>query len=112
MKVRRISVTAARTMPDPFRNYGNLRPEVHLLAEPEEGDDYRECVHELQAVAEGLLDDHLENLMVARTAIEHNDRMTVAQRRAMDMAELIRTDQKALKKERAPMLRKVRGEGL
>lgn len=112
MKIHRIIVTAARTVNDPFERFENIRPEITIEAEPAEGEDWRVCVEDLQAVAEGMLNDHLEHMVVARTAIANNERLTLVQKRILDFASVIRTDQKALKKEREPILRKLRKEGL
>jgi hypothetical protein len=112
MKVTKIRVVAARTVPDPFHNYGNLRPEIALEAEIDDGESFAQCVEDLQATAEGLLNDHIEHLIVARTAIEDNDRLTAAQKRVVNLAGVIREDQKTLKKQREPIIRRLRKEGL
>jgi hypothetical protein len=37
MRITKITVTASRTWPDPFKNFANIRPELTLEAEI--GDD-------------------------------------------------------------------------
>jgi len=63
MQINTITVTAGRTFNHPHEQYSNLRPEVVLTATLEEQDDPQACAKELQARAEGLVEDHKRDLL-------------------------------------------------
>lgn len=63
MKIKQITVTAGRTFNHPHEQFSNLRPEVVLVADLAEGDDAAACARELQAKAEGLVEDHKQGML-------------------------------------------------
>jgi len=63
MKVTSITVTAGRVFNHPHESYSNLRPEVTMTALVHAGEDPAKCVRELQAQAEGLVEDHKQGLL-------------------------------------------------
>ncbi len=63
MKITEIIVTAGRTFNHPHEQYSNLRPDVVLKASLEEGEDPLAAARELQAKAEGLVEDHKRSLL-------------------------------------------------
>lgn len=63
MKIQEIVVTAGRTFNHPHEQYSNLRPEVSMRATVEEGEDVSAATKELQARAEGLVEDHKNGLL-------------------------------------------------
>lgn len=58
MKVTEITVSAARVISHPVEQYSNLKPMVSLKASLDDSDDYEQSVKDLQAKAEGLVEDH------------------------------------------------------
>lgn len=62
MKVTEITVSAGRVVSHPVENYSNLKPMVSLKAVLDEGDDYEQSIKDLQAKAEGLVEDHANAL--------------------------------------------------
>lgn len=63
MKVTEIVVTAGRTFNHPHEQYSNLKPSVVLKASLDEGEDPATAARELQAKAEGLVEDHKRSLL-------------------------------------------------
>lgn len=63
MKITNIIVRAGRTFNHPYESYSNLKPEVELTATLEEGEDAIAATRELQAKAEGLVEDHKQGLL-------------------------------------------------
>jgi uncharacterized protein YbaR (Trm112 family) len=62
MQITEINVSAGRVVSHPVEQYSNLKPMVSLKAVLNEGDDYEQCVKDLQAKAEGLVEDHANQL--------------------------------------------------
>lgn len=62
MKVTEISVSAGRVISHPIEDYSNLRPQISLKAVLEDGEDPAEAAKQLQAKAEGLVEDHANQL--------------------------------------------------
>lgn len=62
MKVTEITVSAGRVVSHPVEQYSNLKPMVSLKAVLDDGDDYEQVVKDLQAKAEGLVEDHANSL--------------------------------------------------
>lgn len=71
MKITSINVTAGRTFNHPYEDYSNLRPELKLTAELEEGEDPVEAVRNLQARAEGLMEDHKNSMLKNLEELHH-----------------------------------------
>ena len=63
MKINQIVVRAGRTFNHPHESYSNLKPEVELTATLEAGDDTNTSVKQLQAQAEGMVEDHKQGLL-------------------------------------------------
>lgn len=63
MKITQIKVTAGRTFNHPHEQYSNLRPEVTLHADLAEDEDPVAASKQLQATAEGLVEDHKNGLL-------------------------------------------------
>ena len=63
MQIRRITVHAGRTFNHPHEDFSNLKPSVCLEAELAEGDDPKKCTQLLQQQAEGLVEDHKQQLL-------------------------------------------------
>jgi ABC-type Fe2+-enterobactin transport system substrate-binding protein len=63
MKVTEIIVQAGRTFNHPHEQYSNLKPSVALKAQLTEGDDPIAATKQLQAQAEGLVEDHKNHLL-------------------------------------------------
>lgn len=91
--VKKIVVSAGRTFNHPYESYSNLRPQVTVEAQLEEGEDFREATKSLQAQAEQLVEDHkrfmLDSLHELHTLGEN-------QRRAASIEATIRRSQKEL----------------
>jgi hypothetical protein len=62
MKIRTVKVTAGRVLPHPLESYANIRPEITLDADLEEGEDPDQAARALQGKAESLLEQHAEDL--------------------------------------------------
>lgn len=63
MKVKEITVHAGRTFNHPYEAYSNLRPEVTMVVELAGDDNPEECVKEIQAKAESLVEDHKQHML-------------------------------------------------
>jgi hypothetical protein len=63
MKITEIVVAAGRTFNHPHETYSNLRPMVTLKATVEDGDDATVATRQLQQQAEGLVEDHKQQLL-------------------------------------------------
>ena len=63
MTITRIQVTAGRTFNHPYEQFSNLRREVGLEASLAEGDNPIDSTKELQARAEGLVEDHKQGIL-------------------------------------------------
>ena len=84
MNIKTITVSAGRTFNHPYESYSNLRPEVTMTAELADGEDARTATKELQAQAEGLVEDHKNNLL---KSIEELQKLT---QRQQEVAQLHR----------------------
>jgi len=71
MKVTSITVTAGRVVNHPYESYSNLRPAITLVATLDEGEDFEQATRELQAKAEGLVEDHKNALLKNLEEIYH-----------------------------------------
>ena len=63
MHVTEIVVSAGRTFNHPYESYSNLRPQVTMKANLQDGDDADAAVQALQAKAEKLVEDHKTMLL-------------------------------------------------
>lgn len=63
MTINQITVTAARTFNHPHEQYSNLRPEVVLTATLAPGEDAGAATKKLQAMAEGMVEDHKQGML-------------------------------------------------
>lgn len=62
MKITEITVSAGRVISHPVEQYSNLRPQISLKAVLDEGEDADAATKQLQAKAEGLVEDHANQL--------------------------------------------------
>lgn len=106
MKVQQIVVTAGRTFNHPFESYSNLRPEVQLTATLDEGEDAVVATKQLQAQAEGLVEDHKNHLL---KSIEDLHEMSQRQARVAALSKQITQAQRELDetRERYPELKQL-----
>jgi len=93
LKVIEITVGAGRVVNHPYESYSNLKPSISLKAEIGEGEDWEQCLKELQAKAERLIEDHKQNLLKSIIDIEDMKR---AQREAADLERQINNAQQKL----------------
>jgi chromosome segregation ATPase len=92
MKTTTIVVRAGRTFNHPYESYSNLKPEVELRAELADGDDALACTRQLQAQAEGLVEDHKRGLL---NSIEELQRLSTHQQELRSLqSELERTQRR------------------
>lgn len=63
MKITSITVHAGRTFNHPHEDYSNLRPSIQLTAQLEDGDDPQQVAKDLQSRAEGLVEDHKQQML-------------------------------------------------
>jgi ABC-type transporter Mla subunit MlaD len=63
MQVTEVIVSAGRTFNHPYENYSNLKPQVTFKATLSEGEDVAAVTKELQAQAEGMVEDHKQNML-------------------------------------------------
>lgn len=62
MKITEINVSAGRVISHPIEQYSNLKPMVSLKAVLDDGEDFEAATKQLQAKAEGLVEDHANQL--------------------------------------------------
>ena len=82
MKITNIVVRAGRTFNHPHESYSNLKPEVELTATLDDGDDAKSAVQQLQAQAEGMVEDHKQGLL---KSIEELHQLTERQSEVMGL---------------------------
>ena len=95
MKITHIEVRAGRVFNHPYESYSNLQPSVVLQANLEEGDDPDEAVRQLQAKAEGLVEDHKRSLLGEIEELYH---LSQAQQEAHSLEASMERAQARLKK--------------
>lgn len=93
MQITNIVVRAGRTFNHPHESYSNLKPEVELTAEVQEGDDAQACVRELQAKAEGMVEDHKQGLL---KSIEELHQLTERQAEVRGLQQQLQSTQNRL----------------
>ena len=71
MKITEITVNAGRVFNHPYESYSNLRPSVTLKATLDDGEDTDQAVLQLQAKAEGLVEDHKNKMLRSLDEIHH-----------------------------------------
>jgi len=92
-RITKVSVSAGRTFNHPHESYSNLRPQVHFEAEIQEGEDHLEVAKQLQAQAEGLVEDHKRAML---QSIEELYDMGVKQARIAGLRSTIERAQRDL----------------
>lgn len=90
MKTTIITVHAGRVFNHPYEQYSNLRPEVHMTASLDEGDDPIQVTRQLQATAETLVEDHKRAML---TSLEQLESMRVAEQELQTLGSTIRRAQ-------------------
>lgn len=110
MKIETITVTAGRTFNHPHEQYSNLRPEVVLHATLEPGEDAAVAAKELQARAEGLVEDHKQGML---RSIEELWQLSQRQAEMRGLENELKRTQRRLEEIRKenPALQLVDGEG-
>ena len=63
MKVKEITVQAGRTVSHPFESYANLRSDITMRADLEDGDDADAAIKALQAEAENRVQGHIDQVV-------------------------------------------------
>ena len=58
MKIRRITARAGRTLPHPTRQFANVKADIELVADLEEGDDEKSSIRDLQVRCEQIVEQH------------------------------------------------------
>ena len=92
MNIIKIVVRAGRTFNHPHEQYSNLKPEVELMATLDGTEDAGAATRQLQAQAEGLVEDHKQGLL---KSIEELYRLTEQQSELRGLqSELTRTQQR------------------
>lgn len=89
-KITEITVSAGRVVPHPFQQYANLRPMITLKAELEDGEDFRVVAKDLQATAEGMIEDHSRYMV---RSLEELEDLTRRQARVASLEASIRRAQ-------------------
>ena len=64
MKITEITISAGRTFNHPYEPFSNFRPSLQIKAVPtEDGEDAVKIIKNLQAIAEGLMEDHKKHIL-------------------------------------------------
>ena len=98
MQIREIRVSAGRTFNHPHESYSNLRCDLTLNAQLDEGDDPEAVQKALQAKVEGAIEDHKNSLL---RSIEELREMTYQQQEAARLERSLRDAQQRLDEIRA-----------
>ena len=69
-QVQEIVVSAGRTFNHPFESYSNLKPSITVKATLNEGEDWEAATKQLQATAEGLIEDHKRHMLQTIEEVE------------------------------------------
>ena len=97
MKITEITISAGRTFNHPYEQFSNFRPSLQIKAvSTEDGEDGIKIIKDLQAIAEGLMEDHKNNLLAALKKIYKAGKDTDN----MPIEDLIRSEQKYLETHR------------
>jgi hypothetical protein len=99
-KVTEITVSAGRVIPHPFVQYANLRPMITIKAELDEGEDFKAVAKDLQATAEGMIEDHSRYMV---RSLEELENLTRKQARVASLEASIRRAQSDLDELRKDM---------
>ena len=97
MKIQEITVHAGRTFNHPYESFLNLRPSVTINAIIKTDDDPEQCIKELQAKAEKLIEDHKTHMLRSLTNLYE---LNEAQQRISSLERQIRESQEILDKQR------------
>lgn len=62
MKIKQITVRAGRVVPHPLYAYGNVKTDLEIVADLEDGDDPEQVRKELQAKIENDVEQHVYDL--------------------------------------------------
>lgn len=60
--IKRITVRAGRVVPHPLYSYGNVKSDLEIVADLEDGDDPEKVRQELQAKVESDVEQHVSDL--------------------------------------------------
>lgn len=70
MKITEVTVSASQSFNHPYESYANFKPGVTIRAEVQEGEDSDGVIKQLQAKAEGLVQDHKVHLLATIEKIQ------------------------------------------
>lgn len=93
MQVLEIVVSAGRTFNHPYEQYSNLRPQVTMKANLQEGDDPDLAAQALQAKCEKLVEDHKTALLKQLEELYH---LSQAKQEMADLEQRLKASQMRL----------------
>lgn len=97
MQIKTITVRAGRVLSHPTEEYANIRPSIELVAEIDQGEDFKQATKQLQAQAEQLVEEHANQLIESLRDQYELDR---SQRRLAALEGELLRKQSELKEER------------
>ncbi|MEM1149044.1 MAG: hypothetical protein AAGI03_00595 [Pseudomonadota bacterium] len=74
MQITQITVQAGRVVNHPTESYANLRPNLEITADISPDDDADQCIKDLQAKAEQMVEDHKNRLQQSLIDIQARER--------------------------------------
>lgn len=89
-RITEITVSAGRVISHPFKQYENLRPMITLKAVLDDGEDFEVVAKDLQAKAEGMIEDHGRYMV---KSLEELEALTRRQSRVASLEASIRRAQ-------------------
>ena len=98
MNITEIVVSAGRTFNHPHEEYSNLKPQVTLKAAIAPEDDPAKAVKDLQAMAEGMVEDHKQSML---KSISDLHQLSLREGRLRGLERQLRTVQEELNRVRA-----------
>lgn len=99
-KVTELTVSAGRVIPHPFQQYANLRPMITIKAQLDDGEDFEAVAKDLQAKAEGMIEDHSRYMV---KSLEELEELTRRQAKVASLEASIRRAQEDLDRLRKEM---------
>ena len=93
MKITEIIVHAGQGFNHPYEQFANFKPSVSLKAVLEDGEDPSLVVKQLQAKAEGMVEDHKNHILSTLRELHH---LSVNEQRAADLSRKIAQAQREL----------------
>jgi len=62
MKIKQITARAGRVLPHPTRSFANIKADIELVADLEDGEDEAKSIRDLQVRTERIVESHVKDV--------------------------------------------------